>query len=332
MNNIHGMDLNLIRVFDALLDEQNTTRAGERLGLSQSAVSHALTRLRRVLGDELFIRGPQGMHPTPRAMELAEPLRAALNQIDTALSAPRFDPATSEATFVIASSDFYISGLLARLVARIQHIAPHVRLWLRQFNDLNLVDELDRGTLHLAIGRFGRVPSRFRRETVELVQMVWIMRAGHPATGRPLTPEALARHAHVDIILSGQATLEAGIMQDQEGLERTFVTSNPAELDRLLREAGLSRRIGATVPLITAVPPIIAATDMIALVPAALAQSAGRDLGIVSAPGPFPLAPTLIEMLSHNRYGKHPSVEWLRGVLRDLAGDAGATGTGDIKR
>lgn len=314
------MDLNLIRVFDALLEEQNTTRAGERLGLSQSAVSHALAKLRRVLGDELFIRGPQGMHPTPRAMELAEPLRAALDQIDAALSEPRFDPATSNATFVIAGTDFYIAGLLARLTARIGRDAPGVHLWLRQMNDLNLVDQLDRGMLHLALGRFGRVPSRFRREPLESLQMVWIMRHDHPAAGRPLTLEVLGRYPHVDVMLSGQASTEAGAMQEQEGLERTFVTSDPAALDRLLRDAGMVRRIGATVPLITAVPPIIAATDMIALVPASLADQTPGGLRLASAPGPLPLPPTRIEMLSHNRYGAHPSVVWLRDVLRDLAG------------
>ena len=323
MNNIHNMDLNLIRVFDALLEEQNTTRAGERLGLSQSAVSHALGKLRRALGDELFIRGPQGMHPTPRAMELAEPLRAALAQITTALSQPRFDPATSRASFVIAGSDFYIAGLLARLAARIGQEAPAVSLWLRQMNDLNLVDQLDRGLLHVAIGRFGRVPSRFRREPLESLQMVWIMRHDHPAAGQPLTLEVLGKYPHVDVMLSGRASAEAGAMQDQEGLERTFVTSNPAELDRLLRQAGMTRRIGATVPLITAVPPIIAATDMIALVPASLAEAAQGDVRFASAPGPLPLPVTQIELLSHHRYGAHPSVVWLRGLLRELA-DPGA--------
>lgn len=319
MNTIHNIDLNLIRIFDALLEEQNTTRAGERLGLSQSAVSHALAKLRRALGDELFIRGPQGMHPTPRAMELAEPLRAALDQINTALSQPRFDPATSNATFVIAASDYYIAGLLARLTARVSVEAPNVRLWLRQMNDLNLVDQLDRGMLHVAIGRFGRVPSRFRRDPLETLQMVWIMRHDHPAAGQPLTLEMLGRYAHVDVMLSGPTATEAGAMQDQEGLERTFVTSNPAALDRQLREAGMTRRIGATVPLITAVPPIIAATDMIAHVPASLADPAQGGVRLASALGPIPQPPTPIEMLSHHRYGAHPSVVWLRRVLHDLA-------------
>lgn len=326
MSNIHNIDLNLIRVFDALLEEQNTTRAGERLGLSQSAVSHALAKLRRALGDELFIRGPQGMHPTPRAMELAEPLRSALNQITTALSEPRFDPATSDMAFVIATSDFYIRGLFARVVARIQQEAPYIRLWLRQFNDLNLVEELDRGALHLAIGRFGRVPSRFRREPLEMVEMVWIMSQDHPAAGQPLSLETLGRYPHVDIMLSGQASQEAGIMQDREGLERSFVTSNPAELDRLLREAGMTRRIGATVPLISAVPPIIAQTNMVGLVPKALAEATGESLGLVWSAGPLPLPPVQIEILSHNTYGAHPSVVWLRELLRDMTQD----GTGQI--
>ena len=321
MNNIHAADLNLIRVFDALLEERSVTRAGQRLGLSQSAVSHALAKLRLMLSDELFVRGPQGMHPTPRAMELAHPLRAALVQISTALAAPRFDPATAEMTFVVATSDYYIGGLFPRVMARIRHEAPQIRLWLRMFNDLNLVEELDRGTLHLVVGSFGRIPSRFRREPLSPVEMVWIMRRGHPAAKGPLTLETLGRWPHVDTLLSGRASAEPTAMQDQEGLERSFVTSDPTHLDALLREAGLTRQVGATVPLILAAPPLVAATDMIALVPRSIAETYGDIYDLALFDSPYPRVPTQIDMLSHNTYGAHPAVAWLRGVLHQLVWD-----------
>ncbi|RCW79268.1 LysR family transcriptional regulator [Paracoccus lutimaris] len=317
MNNIHGIDLNLIRVFDALLEERSVTRAGDRLGLSQSAVSHALAKLRLLLADELFVRGPQGMHPTPRAMELARPLRAALVEIATALSAPRFDPSTSEMTFVVATSDFYIGGLFPRVMARIRQEAPQIRLWLRMFNDLNLVEELDRGTLHLVVGAFGRIPARYRREPLIGVEMVWIMRRGHPAASSPLTLDTLGRYPHVDILLSGRAMPDAAAMQDQEGLERAFVTSDPTHLEGLLREAGLSRQVGATVPLILAAPPLVAATDMVALVPRSVAQTYRDTYDLALFDSPYPRPPTQIDMLSHNTYGAHPSVAWLRALLLD---------------
>lgn len=321
MNNIHSADLNLIRVFDALMEERSVTRAGDRLGLSQSAISHALAKLRRLLGDELFLRGPQGMHPTPRAMELAQPLRAALAQISTALSAPRFDPATSDMTFVVATSDFYIGGLFPRVMARIRREAPQIRLWLRMFNDLNLVEELDRGTLHLVVGAFGRIPSRFRREPLAPVEMVWIMRRGHPAASSPLVLETLGHYPHVDILLSGRAVPQAAGMQDQEGLERAFVTSDPTHLEELLREAGLTRQVGATVPLILAAPPLVAATDMIALVPRGVAETYRdtHDLTLFESPVSRPATP--IDMLSHNTYGTHPAVAWLRALLLEVVTD-----------
>lgn len=327
MNNIHATDLNLIRVFDALLEERSVTRAGERLGLSQSAVSHALAKLRLLLNDELFVRGPQGMHPTPRAMELAHPLRAALAQISDALAAPRFDPATSAMTFVVATSDYYIAGLFPRIMARIRHEAPQIRLWLRMFNDLNLVEELDRGTLHLVVGAFGRIPSRFRREPLNPVDMVWIMRRDHPAAAQPLTLEVLGRWPHVDILLSGRASAEPAAMQDQEGLERSFVTSDPTHLDALLREAGLTRQVGATVPLILAAPPLVAVTDMIALVPRSIAEAYRETYGLALFDSPYPRVPTQIDMLSHNTYGAHPAVAWLRGMLHQ-AGREGSGGAG----
>ncbi|QRY70663.1 LysR family transcriptional regulator (plasmid) [Ensifer sp. PDNC004] len=103
MRDIHGLDLNLIRIFNAVLDERGVTKAADRLHLTQSAISHALARLREVLGDELFIRGPDGMHPTPRAVELSKSFKPALRQIETAICEPAFHPASSDIEFSVAS-------------------------------------------------------------------------------------------------------------------------------------------------------------------------------------------------------------------------------------
>ncbi len=262
------------------------------------------------------MRGPQGMHPTPRAEELSQPLRAALADISAALSPVQFDPATADMSFVVATSDF-ISALSSRLSWRGEREAPGVRLWLRLFNDLNLVEELDRGTLHLVVGAFGRVPSRFRREPLVSVDSVWIMREGHPASSAALTIETLGHYPHIDVLLSGRAAMEAAGMQEQEGLERAFVTSNPPFLEGLLRDAGLSRRIGATVSLILAVPPLVASTDMIALVPRSVAETYKDTYGLVLHEAPYPLPATQINMLSHNTFGAHPAVAWLRSILRE---------------
>lgn len=312
MSTIHNVDLNLIRVFDAVIEEQGVSRAAARLGLTQSAVSHALNKLRRQLDDELFVRGPDRMHPTPRAIELSAPLKAALHQIETAFQRPRFDPATADARFVIATSDYVIGTLMPPLLRRVQRVAPGVRLWLRPFNDLNLVEELDRGTLHLVIGAFGRAPSRFVMEALMSGPNVWIMRAGHPAATGPFDLEALARYPHLDILIARQGAMTAGGTIDQEGLERAYVSSNPLQLDALLLEAGLTRQVGATVSHILAVPPLVASTDMIAFVPRHLAE---QHDGLAFREPPYPSPPLQMSMLSHRTMGAHPSVMWLRAEI-----------------
>lgn len=320
MNTIHNTDLNLVRVFDAVMEEQGVSRAATRLGLTQSAVSHALNKLRRQLDDELFIRGPDRMHPTPRAMELSAPFRAALHQIETAFQGPRFDPAAAETQFVIATSDYVIGTLMPPLLYRLQQVAPKMRLWLRPFNDLNLVEGLDRGTLHLVIGAFGRTPSRFVMEPLVSGPNVWIMRAGHPATEGPFDLAALARYPHLDILIAGQGAMTAGGTIDQEGLERAYVSSNPLQLDALLLEVGMTRRVGATVSHILAAPPLIASTDMIAFVPRHFAD---QQQGLAFREPPYASPLLQISMLSHRTMGAHPSVAWLRAeimaVLREDA-------------
>src|SRR5690606_7313954 len=136
----------------------------------------------------------------------------------------------------------------------------------------------------------------------------WIMRKDHPAASRPMTIETLGHYPHVDVLLSGRAAMETAGMLEQEGLERAFVTSNPPFLEGLLREAGLSRRIGATVSLILAVPPLVGATDMIALVPSSVAETHKAPYCLVLHEASCHLTGTLIAMLSHNTLGAHPAV------------------------
>src|ERR1700739_1254394 len=123
-----NLDLNLLRVFDVLLEERSVTRTGARLGLTQSAVSHALNRLRYVLGDELFVRGPSGMQPTPRALEMGPQVHAALNQLQSATLPSGFDPAISERRFIVAAGAYACAVLVPALVARMRTAAPLAEL------------------------------------------------------------------------------------------------------------------------------------------------------------------------------------------------------------
>src|SRR6202158_2708145 len=150
-----AIDLNLLVVFDAIMMERSATRAGPRRGLSQPAMSHALTRLRHMLKDELFVRSPNGMMPTPRAEELATPVRIALEGLQQSLEPVQFEPSAATRTFHIAVDNYAAIVLVAPIAARIAKIAPGVTLDFRPSGTLDVLQLLDRSELDLAIGPFG---------------------------------------------------------------------------------------------------------------------------------------------------------------------------------
>ncbi|WP_429811320.1 LysR family transcriptional regulator [Ensifer sp. B1-9] len=312
MREFHGLDLNLVRIFNAVLDERGVTKAAERLHLTQSAISHALARLREVVGDELFIRGPEGMHPTPRAVELGQAFKPALLQIESALCEPDFHPASSQVEFSISTSDYITATMLADFMARQRELAPNTRYRVRSLNEMNVTEELDRGSIHVAIGVFGKTPARFISEPLFSDRSVWLMRRGHPAAAGLFGLRDLAAYPHVDIRISDQIGAGDGGLIDQGGLERAHITSNPREIEALLNAETLKRRVGMTVPHILVVPSLIATTDMIAFTPLRLAMRAAASLDLVWRDPPYETAPLMISMLSHRTMGAHPSVRWLR--------------------
>src|ERR1700757_337343 len=165
MNDLHfnSLDLNLLRVFDALIEEHSVTRAGERLGLSQSAISHALNRLRYVLNDELFVRMPDGMRPTTRAAEIAPRLREGLLQLQLALGPTEFDPARTERGFTITCGEYIGTVLLPRFIAGVRALAPNAELRIRASN-VGVADALLAGRVDVAVGSFRRLPDPFVHE------------------------------------------------------------------------------------------------------------------------------------------------------------------------
>src|SRR5437764_14559060 len=165
MNTVHfnALDLNLLRVFEALMQERSATRAGERFGLTQSAISHALNRLRYVLDDELFVRVPDGMRPTRRAAEIAPRLREGLLQLQLALAPAEFVPERTNRRFTIACGEYVGSVLVPSLVARLRAAAPNAELRIRPSN-LGIAEALLAGRVDLAIGSYRRVPEWFVHE------------------------------------------------------------------------------------------------------------------------------------------------------------------------
>lgn len=165
MNNIHfgALDLNLLRVFDALIEERSVTRAGERLGLTQSAISHALSRLRYVLDDDLFVRGAEGMQPTRRASEIAPRLRQGLLQLQLALTPADFVPEQTSRRFTVICGEYVGAIFVPALVARLREAAPRAEIRIRPSNR-GVAEPLVAGRADLAIGSFRRVPEWFAAE------------------------------------------------------------------------------------------------------------------------------------------------------------------------
>src|SRR3546814_444671 len=179
------IDLNLLRVFDTLFELGNVTKAGARLGLTQSAVSHALGRLRQSIGDPLFVRAPGGLQPTARAIEIAPGVRVGLSQLRTALSPSAFDPGTADRRFTIAAGSYFCALFIPGLLARARQIAPNVSFRIQPLGGDLLVD-LDEGAIDLALGAFTKIPRRLWLEALFQEELVWIAAAGSPLAGRRL--------------------------------------------------------------------------------------------------------------------------------------------------
>lgn len=288
-----AFDLNLLIVFDAVMQERSVTRAGGRIGLSQPAMSHALSRLRHMLKDELFVRTPQGMVPTPRAEALALPLRSALSEMQHALEPASFDPAISDRRFALAVNNYAAVVLAPPLVAALSPAAPRVTLDLRPSGTMDVVDRLDRGDLDLALGGFANPGERFAVTQLLADEFVMVMRRGHPATRNRLTAKAFAALPHLDISSSREDT--------------SFI-------DHWLADQGHARRIAMRAPYLSAAP-MLAQSDMVATLSRRIAQEFIRNHPLELRKPPYDSPAVRTVMLWHRRLDGHPAHRWLRNLI-----------------
>jgi DNA-binding transcriptional LysR family regulator len=321
MNQAHfaSLDLNLLRVFDALMEERSVTRAGARLHLTQSAISHALNRLRYMLADELFVRGADGMQPTARAAEIGPRLRQALHHMQLALAPAAFDPKTTDRCFTIGATDYFSALLLPDITQRMRAAAPHAELRVRSIDDLDVVEELDAGRMDLLIGSFGRIPERFAQAPLYRDEMVWVLRADHPAADKALTLEAIARLPHLSIALTGNVSEAIDGFVTQHGLERRVIACNRGGVDKVLAEHGLSRRNHVTVPHFLAVPRILMNSDLVAMMPRRLAARFTGVYPLKLIAPPHDCASFDVAVLWHGRLGARADTTWMRGLLHEAA-------------
>ena len=317
MSEVHfgQIDLNLLRVFDALLDERNVTRAGDRLGLSQSAVSHALGRLRVALGDELFVRRSTGMEPTQRALEIGPALHTALLQMHTALAPAGFDPASSERRFSIAAGPYGCSVLLPGVVQMLRERAPGSTLQIAAFN-VGTIEALDTGRNDCAL--MSETPARrFRFQRLFTESMVWIVRADHPLTKGELTVQRLIDTPHIlvsgfDDPFDAEAAAGPGLKYRQNWDRQDHHASE-------LARRPASRKVAVTASDSISALAIASRTDMAALIPRRLALSAGAKGRVHILPALQP--PFTLEIGAVFREDRlvDPAVAWLSKLLAEAA-------------
>jgi DNA-binding transcriptional LysR family regulator len=291
-----AIDLNLLVVFDAIMRDRSVTRAGQRLGLSQPAMSHALTRLRHMLKDELFVRSPNGMLPTPRAEELATPIRIALDGLQQSLEPVQFEPSKATTTFRIAVDNYAAIVLVAPIAAHIAQVAPGVTLDFRPSGTLNVLELLDRSELHLAMGPPGPQGERFSQRRLLQDQFVVVHRKAHPAArGQEFPTEKLAT------------------------LPQLEISSAQFGTDLAASSSARSRpRAAMRAPFLSAAQ-ILANSDLVALLPLNVARNMTRSHRLVfhrlsRSPKPIEAAMTWARRLDNQ-----PAHAWLRDVVTRVA-------------
>jgi len=293
---LRRFDLNLLVVFEVLMAECNVTRAAERLGRTQSAVSHSLARLRAELRDPLLIKGGTRMQPTPFALELLEQARPILRGIQRALS-PRqaFDPASSRRLFRFAAPDF-ARALFTSLLARVRGAAPGASLEWTGARDPMLL-EIAEGQLDVAIAPAGlRLPAGVTAEPIGALTWGCFARRGHPAFAK-WGRKAWSRWPHVAVRVGD---------------------SLASPVNAAATAAGLDRTIAGWVPHFSGIAPVLADSDLIATLPSVSMADTLRPYGLDWRPVPFPIDPLPHAMLWSAQRGRDPALAWLRDQLRPV--------------
>lgn len=299
MNDLRRIDLNLLVILDALLSEQHVTRAAERLHLSQPAVSHALARLRDLLGDPLLVRAGSGLVPTARALELAAPLAETLAQVQSLLAPNTFDPASARRTFRLAMSDYGAAIILPGLIRTLRTEAPGIDLQISHASREGMVEGLLNGDIDLAAGVLPELPGELRSTPLFEERYVCLLdRQSLPAGGVLDLPTYLSR-PHVLLEMRGSGTPE---------IERTLTA---------LRER---RRVAISLPHWSVAPRFISGTDLILTV-ASRALNEVDDQSLIVLPPPFEIAPFTFVSAWHKRRGGDQALNWLnrrieQGIVR----------------
>ncbi|WP_186395067.1 LysR family transcriptional regulator [Stappia sp. TSB10GB4] len=295
--NISSVDLNLLVAFDALMSERNVTRAARRIGLSQPAMSNALSRLRALFDDELFVRSGRGMEPTARAQSLAIPVSEALRRIEEAIApALDFEPCNLDRSVRIAMTDNSMAVLLESLILRFRNAAPKLDLHIKNSRPAGMTPMLDDGEIDMAIGVAGELEARHRAMPLYSDRLVGVARRGRFGPQGP-TLEQFVAAEHV-------------LVTPRSGTGGT--------LDRELANRGLSRRVFLTLPQFIMAPYAVAKADLVACLPARIALAKAEMLDLEIFEPPVELDDFTVSLIWHGRDDAEPAHRWLRETVADV--------------
>lgn len=294
---IGGMDLNLLRIFDVVMTERSVTRAANILHITQPAVSNALSRLRYLLEDPLFVKTHGGVNPTQKAQLIWPVIRDALAKINSVLEMSEFDAASSHADFRLAMSEYLASQTLRPLLlAQLSH-APGVKVHLRPFTLETASLQLERGEIDLAAGVYsGGLPS-LKSVPFETLSFVLVLRKDHPLLNKqPLSLDDFLDARHVAVNIFGTA----GALPI---------------VDRELAAAGLHRNVSFTVNQFSLVPAMLANSDLVSIIPAAVAMDSAYSESLAVVECPFKFEPRVMSLIWHERTDNLSAHQWLRGEV-----------------
>jgi DNA-binding transcriptional LysR family regulator len=300
MRDIRRIDLNLLVALDALLEEQNVTRAAERLALTQPTVSAMLARLRELFDDPLFVRAQRGLLPTPRAQALGVPLKAWLAEGHGLVTVEAFNPATAAFTASVSANDYIQSALLVPLVQRLRREAPNVRLAVRGSELCHGIAPFANGDIDLCIATTSEIPSQeLPARLLYNEHYVCVVREGHPLAGTRVTLDQFCRFPHISI--------------------STTESEFAGPVDHALAQLGRKRQVVLSVPGFLILPAVLATDDLIAVVPERVVR--GRLDGLRTFTPPVAIPEFNVVALWHHRLHKDPAHRWLRGLVAETARD-----------
>jgi DNA-binding transcriptional LysR family regulator len=293
--NLRSIDLNLLVTFEAVLAERSVSAAAERLGLTQSAVSHALRRLRTTFGDQLLVRTSDGMEPTPRALQIAAVVSEALGQISQVIDEQKgFDPQVSERSFTLRVSEYVAPFLLPTLCSRLRREAPRLTLRVAHFDPREAdgrigPDEIHVRTASLAPAAAASVGQRLLED-----EFVVLMSTSHPQAGRPMTLERYLELPHMKV---AAAALGTNMIDDALGIR------------------GLRRNVVLTVPSWFEMRGVIAGTDLVAAMPRRWAGDPAFSEGCVWQHLPLEEVVFAVDLRWRVRDARDPGHRWLRELI-----------------